>query len=27
VTGVFTIGAFLTVGPTVLFPRIMRRRR
>jgi hypothetical protein len=26
VTGVVTIGAFLTVGPTVLFPRIMNRR-
>ena len=26
VVGVTTIGAFLTVGPTVLFPRIMRRR-
>ncbi len=25
-TGVITIGAFLTVGPTVLFPRIMKRR-
>jgi hypothetical protein len=25
--GVLTIGAFLTVGPTVLFPRFMRSRR
>ena len=27
VTGVATVGVFLTVGPTVLFPRIMGRRR
>jgi hypothetical protein len=27
VVGVVTIGAFLTVGPTVLFPRLMRRRQ
>jgi len=26
VVGVATIGAFLTVGPTVLFPRLMQRR-
>ena len=25
--GVVTVGAFLTVGPTVLFPRIMKDRR
>jgi hypothetical protein len=25
IIGVVTIGAFLTVGPTVLFPRLMRR--
>jgi hypothetical protein len=25
VLGVVTVGAFLTVGPTVLFPRLMRR--
>ncbi len=25
--GVATLGAFLTVGPTVLFPRLTRRRR
>jgi hypothetical protein len=25
-TGVATVGAFLTVGPTVLFPRILARR-
>jgi hypothetical protein len=27
VAGVVTIGAFLTVGPTVLFPRLIRNRR
>jgi Protein of unknown function with HXXEE motif len=27
VVGVVTVGAFLTVGPTVLFPRLMRNRR
>jgi hypothetical protein len=27
VVGVFTVGAFLTIGPTVLFPRIMRDRK
>jgi len=27
VMGVVTIGAFLTVGPTVLFPRLIRNRR
>ncbi len=27
VVGVVTLGAFLTVGPTVLFPRIMRHRQ
>jgi hypothetical protein len=27
VVGVATVGAFLTVGPTWLFPRIMRQRR
>ena len=26
VVGITTLGAFLTVGPTVLFPRIMRHR-
>jgi hypothetical protein len=26
VVGIATIGAFLTVGPTVLFPRLMRHR-
>jgi hypothetical protein len=25
IIGIATIGAFLTVGPTVLFPRLMRR--
>src|SRR6516162_7019327 len=25
IVGVVTVGAFLTVGPTVLFPRLMRR--
>jgi hypothetical protein len=25
IIGIATIGAFLTVGPTVLFPRIMKR--
>ncbi len=24
--GVFTIGTFLTIGPTILFPRIMKKR-
>jgi hypothetical protein len=27
VIGVVTVGAFLTVGPTVLFPRLIRNRR
>jgi Protein of unknown function with HXXEE motif len=27
VVGVVTVGAFLTVGPTVLFPRLLRNRR
>jgi Protein of unknown function with HXXEE motif len=27
VVGIATVGAFLTVGPTILFPRIMRRPR
>jgi Protein of unknown function with HXXEE motif len=26
VVGVVTVGAFLTVGPTILFPRLIRRR-
>ena len=26
ILGIATIGAFLTVGPTVLFPRLMKRR-
>ncbi len=27
VLGIATVGAFLTVGPTVLFPRLIRRRQ
>ena len=27
IVGVVTVGAFLTVGPTVLFPRLTQRRR
>jgi hypothetical protein len=27
VVGVVTLGAFLAVGPTVLFPKLMRHRR
>ncbi len=27
ILGIATVGAFLTVGPTVLFPRIVRQRR